>query len=104
MIQDVLAVLIGLGAGAAALVAITTALRLVGSWRPVRWLGHTFIGDPIGGAVRGLVRATLDDWAAERIDPRLTALEAQYRPNGGNSARDRLEAIAETVGAPPPPG
>lgn len=103
--EDAAAAVIGIGAVAVALVAIATAVKVFSGYRWIRWLGRTFIGDPIGGAVRRLVRSTLDDWAADDggVYDRLEKLEAQHRRNGGSSTLDRIEAIAEVVGAKPPP-
>lgn len=99
--QDASALVIAIGLLAASLTAVVTAVRLPIISKPGRWIWRRLIGEP----VTAWVNRTLDAWS-ERPDgvvQRLDRLEAQHHRNGGSSTRDRIEAIAQTVRAPPPP-
>lgn len=84
---------------AAALVAIATAAKMPWISRPGRWLWRRLVAEPVAA----WFHRVLDAWADRAITPRLDALEAQFQRNGGSSAKDRLEAIANAVGADPAP-
>lgn len=97
--EDALQILQTTAVVAAALVAIVAAARLPMISRPGRWIWRRLIAEPFATWVHAL----LDAWAEKRIDPRLDALEAQFRNNGGSTLRDRVDATAAAVGADPAP-
>lgn len=43
------------------------------------------------------------DRTERRVNELAEALDYQFRPNGGNSLRDRVDAGVEAAGGPPPP-
>lgn len=96
---DAKALVIGAGVIAAAITAVIVLARTVLGSRPMRYVGRALIVAPLLHA--------LNEWAASPggIYDRLGALEAQHHRNGGSTTRDRVEAIADAVGAakPPPP-
>ena len=99
-VDDAKGLLIGAGATAAALVAITAMLRLPIVKRPALWLWRQLVGEPVAQWFHGM----LDAWATDSgLLPRIERIEAQFDNNGGGSARDRLDAIGRAVGAPDPP-
>lgn len=103
--QDASALVIGLGVLCAAVTAVIVLFRQPVISRPLRWLGHVLVGDPL----TKVIRQALDEWAhieggpVDRIDRRLASLEEQNVRNGGSTNRDRLNAIGRAVGADPDP-
>jgi hypothetical protein len=98
---DAMAVVIACGVLAAALTAMASAVRLPIISRPGRWLWRRLVSEP---AAAFLYRV-LNGWADQEggVFDRLANLERQHHRNGGSSTRDRIEKIAERVGADPPP-
>ena len=97
--HDALAILQTTAIIAAALVAIVAAANLPMISRPGRWLWRRLVAEPFATWTHGV----LDAWADRSVNPRLDALEAQFRNNGGSTLRDRVDATAEAVGAAPAP-
>lgn len=101
---------LGCGAVAAALVAIAAALKVPFVSAPLRfvdrgisWVFRRLIGEPLAAAATKWFHGAMDAWAAEKLEPRFKAIEGEFRNNGGSTMRDRVDATARAVGAPPAP-
>lgn len=110
MLADAPGFLVDFAAVAGAFVTIIGACVLISHLRPVRWVWRRLVSEPFGAWVR--------DLAAHAVAPVLDEL----KPNCGESFRDlvlaridrnegrlgvledRTRAIAEQLGAAPPPG
>lgn len=102
-----------LGAIAAALVAIAAGVKVLSTLPPVRWVWRVFVvrgwRSLVAEPMAAWIARVLDGWASHEDGPvqaitrRLDALEAQNIQNDGSTNRDRLNAIAGAVGAPPDP-
>jgi hypothetical protein len=77
----------------AALVVITF-LAAISRLRWVRWTWRHLISDPLAGWLRNVVLDGAREWHREAVEPRLSAIEAQLRTNGGGTLRDAVDSAA----------
>lgn len=110
MLADAPGFLVDFGAAAGAIVAIIGACILIARLRPVRWVYRRLVSEPF--AV----------WFREQVRHEVAPALHELTPNEGESFRDlvlarfernegrlevveeRMTAIAEQLGAAPPPG
>lgn len=117
MLADAPGFLTDFGAAAGAVVAIIGACVLISRLRPVRWVYRRLVSEPFAA------------WFREQVRHEVAPTLEELRPNGGASFRDlvlarfdvnegrftniyerlggveeRTTAIAEQLGAAPPPG
>ena len=78
-----------------ALLAVLTFLAAVSRLRWVRWFWRKLVSEPLAGWLRGVVLDGAREWHAEAVEPRLSAIEAQLRTNGGGTLRDAVDAAAK---------
>lgn len=91
MLSAAPAIVVDLGAIAAALTAVVLFLGLIFRSRPFRWLWRHTISDPFAEWFRAQV--------AHEIEPRIAQVRAELRPNGGSSAYDRLSRRLDGLAA-----
>ena len=74
-------------------------------WSALRMLERA--AEMLFGEPNNPERPALDEWQRHvndqlgtlvQYDTRLEAMEAQFRPNGGSSMRDKVDRIAESLG------
>lgn len=95
-------ILVDAGTMAGLLVALVAA----GRTPPARWVWRLLVHQPTTEWLRSTVAEVIrpTDERCARVEQRVAAIEHELHPNGGTSLRDRVDATAERVGAPPPPG
>jgi hypothetical protein len=94
MIATVPGVVTDVAAFCGALLVVVTFLAAISRLRWVRWTWRHLISDPLAGWLRGVVLDGAREWHAEAVEPRLSAIEAQLRTNGGSTLRDVVEVAA----------
>lgn len=95
MIATVPQVITDVAAFCGAVLVVLTMLAMVSRLRWVRWLWRRLVSDPLAGWLRGVVLDGAREWHAEAVEPRLSAIEAQLRTNGGGTLRDAVDAAAQ---------
>lgn len=94
MIATVPGVASDVAAFCGSILVVVTLLAALSRLRWVRWIWRHLISDPLAGWLRGVVLEGAREWHAEAVEPRLTAIEAQLRTNGGGTLRDAVDAAA----------
>lgn len=94
MIASVPSVVTDVAAFCGAVLVVITFLAAISRLRWVRWTWRHLISDPLAGWLRGVVLDVVREWHAEAVEPRLSAIEAQLRTNGGGTLRDAVDAAA----------
>ena len=62
-------VVIAIGALCASLIAIVSAVRLFSSLRPVRWMWHQLVGEPLDDALERRILKALNAWWHDEDGP-----------------------------------
>lgn len=94
MIASVPQVITDVAAFCGAVLVVITLLAAVSRLRWVRWSWRRLVSDPLAGWLRGVVLEGAREWHAEAVEPRLSAIEAQLRTNGGGTLRDAVDRAA----------
>ena len=87
-------VLADVAAFCGATLVVITFLAAISRLRWVRWSWRHLISDPLAGWLRNVVLDGAREWHREAVEPRLSAIEAQLRTNGGGTLRDAVDAAA----------
>ncbi len=80
-------VVVTVAAFCVSLVAIVSAVRTLSGLRPVRWLWHQLIGEPVDEAFERRVLRALNTWWND--------------PEGPSKRLERLERAADRITTPP---
>ena len=89
------AILTNIATVCGAVLVVLTFLAAVARIRWVRWTWRKLISEPLASWLRGVVLDGAREWHAEAVEPRLSAIEAQLRTNGGGTLRDAVDAAAK---------
>ena len=94
MIAVVPSVVTDVAAFCGAVLVVLTFLAAISRLKWVRWTWRHLISDPLAGWLRNVVLEGAREWHQEAVEPRLSAIEAQLRTNGGSTLRDAVDAAA----------
>ena len=90
-----MSVITDIAAVCGAVLVVLTFIAAISRIRWVRWIWRQLISEPLAGWLRGVVLDGAREWHAEAVEPRLSAIEAQLRTNGGGTLRDAVDAAAK---------
>jgi hypothetical protein len=78
---------------AGAIIAVASVAKIPVINRPIRWLFHTLIADPLSKAHH----RSLDDWAETGLRPAIHRIEHEIQTNDGSSLRDVADRVEEST-------
>lgn len=107
LVADALPFLRDLGIAAGSITAIILALAAISRVPPIRWISHNVLGrtwwavvsEPLGLWFRSHVREEVAQCLVP-ITARIDEIEREFKPNGGDSLRDKVDQVAEAVRPP----
>ena len=76
-----------------AVIAVASAAKVPVINRPIRWLVHTLVSDPLSKAHH----RSLNDWAETGLRPAMARIEHEIQTNDGSSLRDVADRVESSV-------